>query len=52
MRHLSTTDFLSVCILLAHLSWTAKKVIPKKRNNYISHYEIWLLECLKWREVY
>jgi hypothetical protein len=36
MRHLSTTDFLNVCILRAQLSST------------ISHYQTWSLESTKW----
>jgi hypothetical protein len=40
MRHLFTTDFLNVCILLAQLTSTTKRVIAKKWKTTISHYEI------------
>jgi hypothetical protein len=41
MRHLTTIDVLSVCILLAKLSWATKRVFVKKGKTTISQYEKW-----------
>ena len=48
VRHLTTTDFLSVCILLVKLYWTTKRVIVKKWKTTINQYEVWSLENTKW----
>jgi hypothetical protein len=40
MRHLTTINVLSVCILLAKLSWTTKRVFVKKGKTTIDNWNM------------